>query len=80
MPEKRPEKIVSHRGLWAGALALAAVAVTVLLVKSRAAPASRARSNYYDPGWDLPDDITQAVANALPHESGPFTTAPRSTD
>jgi hypothetical protein len=26
--------------------------------------------------WDLPDDLTQAVANALPHESGAFNTPP----
>jgi hypothetical protein len=26
----------------------------------------------YDPGWDLPDDLIQAAANALPHESGAF--------
>jgi hypothetical protein len=29
-----------------------------------------------DLGWDLADDIKQAVANSLPHESGAFN-APR---
>ena len=32
-----------------------------------------------DMEWDLADDITQAVANALPHESGAFNIPPSST-
>jgi hypothetical protein len=50
------------------------------LVISRRYRRSQTAANQRNLRWDLVDDFTQAVANALPHESGAFNLPPRPSD
>ena len=61
-------------------LAVIAGVIGALVVSRRRYRRSQTAANQRNLEWDLVDDFTQAVANALPHESGAFTRPPRLSD
>jgi hypothetical protein len=67
------------RVAWSGLAVIASV--TVALADSRRRHRrSQTAENRRNMEWDLVDDFTQAVANALPHESGAFNLPPRPSE
>lgn len=60
------------RVAWGSVAAIAGVAAALLVISRRRHRTSQNAANQRSVGWDLVDDFTQGVANALPHESGAF--------
>jgi hypothetical protein len=67
------------RVAWSGLAIIASVTVA-LVISRRRHRMSQTAANRRNTEWDLVDDFTQAVANALPHESGAFNVPPRPSD
>ena len=67
------------RVAWSGLAVIASVTVA-LVINRRRHRRSQTAANRGDMGWDFVDDFTQAVANALPHESGAFNVPARPSD
>lgn len=70
--------MIFTRVAWSG-LVIASVTVA-LIVSRRRHRRSQTAPNGRNMEWDLVDDFMQAVANALPHESGAFNVPPRPSD
>jgi hypothetical protein len=64
------------RGAWIVLGAMAGIAGAIAIGRVRRGRTLALPPKQRDAAWDLPDDLTQAVANALPHESGAFNTPP----
>lgn len=65
------------RAAWVGLAIAGSIAGAVVIDHLRRNRRSSIGRSKEDVEWDLADDFTQAVANALPHESGAFNVPPR---
>ena len=62
------------RAAWIALGAVAGIAGAAVIGRLRRGRRLALLATQRDTVWDLPDDLTQAVANALPEEFGAFDT------